>query len=191
MYSLLVGGSWVGSELLHTELSLDGGVAWRPAEIVAVVAAGSAGVSLGRDDWKDVSQTLLPPEPPVEGIVSLTAAGSLTLQLEPISGEIGRMPLRVGFLAGPAVVRTRDDLAALDREDDPESIATEIQLHPALRYGAALRLNSGRPVGVQLQVDHLRWIEVLESSDLVLAGRLAVSAGIVWTPGVGAAQPRG
>jgi hypothetical protein len=76
------------------------------------------------------------------------------------------------------VVRTLDDLEALDKVDDPDAIATANQLHPSLHAGVIGRVLFGRNVGWYVDLRNLAFIEVVESDTLEMKNNLALSTGI-------------
>ncbi len=107
-----------------------------------------------------------------------------TLQLAPIDGSVwidgARWRLHGALALGSAAITTHDDLAALNKEDDPAAQATARQTHPALRWGGVLRLSP--PLGPQLRLSltQSRWIEVSEGifteSRQLLSAQLGATA---------------
>ena len=80
----------------------------------------------------------------------------------PLHMEQGRWSARGGLFAGAGVIRTVDDLEFFQAEDDPEYVATEIELHPTWLFGLTVEALRG-PVGVRVRSQQVRYTETIGS----------------------------
>lgn len=143
---------------------LGGEVALAVGPVAEVYARGLLAPDLGTSDWKPITTQLIAENHVSPDISKLIAQGELGMSFNLVSspGRRFRVPLSLGL----GLVRTRDDLHALQAEDEPEAQATELQNHPATCWhlGAMGRPLDWLELGVELS--SIRYIEVIHSTTL-------------------------
>ena len=74
--------------------------------------------------------------------------------------------MRTGLHAGVGVVFTRDDLQALQAENDPTALQTQEQRHPTAISGLHAEVRTDYVVGLRVKYENVRYIEVVNSTTL-------------------------
>jgi hypothetical protein len=161
---------------------LSGGVAL--AERFAVESRIAFRVGLPDDNWKPITDQMVNETGrcgrAVPAIVQWNGLGNATLTFVPLDGTVGERSFTVRLSVGSGLARTRDDLKALQAEDEPEAVATERQWHPTLDLGAALRVELSERASLQLSVAHAGWIETIDGTDLEKSGAWLLTASPVF-----------
>jgi hypothetical protein len=190
-------GPWVASRpvVIDADPVFAGATAaWHASDVLAIEVSGAWSPTWDLDPRPDVVELLRssPPEP--VRVTRLDAVGTTDLLLAPVFGALdGRRrawTFDVSARLGGGAVATRDDVWALGKEDDPAALATASQVHPALSYGALLRVGpSGSAWALRAEARGLAYVEVLESTVLTMERPLLLSLGV--TARVGGASAGG
>lgn len=126
----------------------------------------------GQDDpdWKPLSKQLLLKNSVSPDISKLTLNGSAGLAYSPIYGKaaVGRKIIIFDIYGhfGLGIVRTSDDLLALQRVGEESAIATQNQFHPTTVIGAGARVAFSPLVAARVEGKSLSYIETIDSTTL-------------------------
>ena len=110
---------------------------------------------------------------------------------DPFRTGIGSLDARTGLHVGFGAAKTRDDLEALQQQDDPDAQATETQLQPTMVYGLSSSLGGERLRG-RLVVERVRFTETVSSTTVENQSYLAFRLEAVYAFGgddAGAEEP--
>jgi len=156
-----------------------GGVsgAYHITEIFAVELAGSFSPDFGEADWKPITDQIINENQVTPDISKIQYFGTVQFQYSPIYGKVALMGRNIIMFDifgafGTGVVNTRDDLEALQKEDDPRAQATSVQMHPTLNYGGGARVVFSPGFALRLEGRGLSYIEVLESTTLEMKNNM-------------------
>jgi hypothetical protein len=122
----------------------------------------------------------------VKGVstVSWSAAGRLVFA--PLAGELQfgrREPTEVHLYGavGFGVVRTRDDLEALQCEEDPRCLATEREIHPTTSLSGGVTVSLSPRMFVGAELGDTLYVETIQSVTRERTNLLAGSVRIGWS----------
>jgi len=156
-----------------------GGTLELPLAPILHVAAGGAWYRIG--GWDDLTPLAiqLADENGVRTISSRKHwQADLAAHWTPVTFTTERAEGLVGLRTGFGMVRTSDNLQALDDEGDPYAEATRDQRHPTMVFG--LYAEAGRPrLRGRLLVEQLQFVETQKSTTLELHQNMIVSAAVV------------
>lgn len=141
-------------------------LAWGPGETWRLGVQGAWYPDLGRRDWTRTTWHLVRQGEVSPDLSRVTARGEALLHLMPLQREGERLRSRVGLYGGFGVVRTHDDLGALQAVGDPRAEATEWQLHPTGMWGFSADLRGQGVVGLRLRAERTVFVEVVNSTTL-------------------------
>jgi hypothetical protein len=123
---------------------------------------------LGDSDWKGLAKQLVEENHVSPDISKMMYSGTVNLGLFPLSTTKERFAVesRVGVLVSAGVVKTEDDLSALDTDSgDDRAEATQHQVHPC--GGVALVGDFWWGInGLRLRREQIIYIEVVNSTTL-------------------------
>lgn len=159
-------------------------------EVFGVEVAGFGSPNLGTGDYKPITNQIIENNQVTPDISKIQLAVSGAFQYSPIYGKVavGRDRI-IGFdifgVFGTGAVQTRDDLAALDKTDDPDAVATESQFHPSLVYGGGARIIFSQGFAARVEGRGLSFIEVVESDTLEMKNNFTLLASVsLFFPGM-------
>ena len=136
----------------------------------------------GQADWLGITEQLVTQNQVTPDISRMSAVGSSSLVFSPVhlvarvndrTVMHAELFLRLGF----GLVRTRDDLEALQKSDVPIAVNTERQTHPALARGVGARLQFGKRFALRVEGRRYNYVEVLESMTLEVKNPLILTFG--------------
>ncbi len=138
---------------------------------------------LGEADWKSLTHQLVENNHVSPDLSPLTYFGNATFVFSPIYGKValsnGRIiPFDIFAAFGMGVVRTSDDLEALQREGEPDALATANQVHPTTNFGGGLRIVLSESMAVRLEGRSLVYIETVSSTTLEMKNNFILSGGV-------------
>lgn len=147
------------------------GLAYHVTEIFAVEFDGSYSPTFGEADYKPVTEQLLTNNQVSPDISRLNFYGTLNFQYSPIYGKIavgGKNIIKFDIFGafGTGVASTRDDLEALDADQEPSAQATEAQNHLTTNLGGGFRIIFSEAFAIRLEGRSLLYIETLDSATL-------------------------
>lgn len=154
-------------------------ITWQP-ERVGLSLTAEQRIPRARDRYA-ITDQIIDDEVFLGDASPILRRASLVLDMVAVTGTIhaGRreLPLRLHLGAGAGLVETVDDLEALDRETDPESIATERQVHPTLDLAAALDVGLSERVLLRAALANVRYVETIEGTEIFARSSVAWSLG--------------
>jgi outer membrane beta-barrel protein len=169
---------------------LGAGFTYHPTEIFGVEATFDYAPDLGDLDLKAVTKEIIANNGVTPDIAKINFYSTVNLQFSPIYGKLAAGESRIiAFdifgLFGSGVVNTLDDLAALQKTDDPAAVASANQFHPALSYGGGLRVLLNQSFAIRVEGRGLSFIEVLESTTLEMKNNFMLLGGVsLFVPGM-------
>lgn len=101
------------------------------------------------------------------------------IQIIPFSTELlGGRRTEVFVGTGIGIVRTQDDLVALQADNDPEALSTQNQIHPG--YSWLVGGTFGGDVKVKAWIENFGYIETVMATTLERKSTLALGMGLQW-----------
>jgi outer membrane beta-barrel protein len=161
---------------------LGGGFGYHITEIFAVEATGFFSPDLGEADYKPITVQITEQNQVTPDISKIQYFGNVNFQFSPIYGKVAVLGNNiVNFdifgVFGTGVVNTRDDLEALDKTEDLNAQATQVQIHPTINFGGGLRIILSEGFALRLEGRGVSFIEVLEGSTLEMKNNFTMLAG--------------
>ncbi len=136
---------------------------------------------LGEADWKPLTKQLVNENHVSPDLSPLTYFGNATFAFSPIYGKMALGTRIINFdifgAFGMGVVRTSDDLEALQQQGDPEAMATENQLHPTTNFGGGLRVIFAESFALRIEGRSLVYIETVSSTTLEMKNNFILQLG--------------
>lgn len=151
-------------------------------EVFSVEATWTFSPDFGEGDWKAITEQLVNNNQVSPDISKIEHFGTVNFQYSPIYGKlavVGANIINFDIFAafGGGYVVTRDDLKALQAEDDPQAQATENQFHPATTFGGGFRVTFNDMVAARVEARSLIYIETINSTTLEMKNNLLFMAG--------------
>jgi outer membrane beta-barrel protein len=148
-------------------------------EIFGVELAGTFSPDFGEGDYKPITGQIINENQVTPDISKIQMYTNVNFQFSPIYGKVALLGRNiVNFdifgIFGTGVVRTVDDLNALDAEGDPVAEATRSQFHPTLNYGGGVRVIFSQAFVLRVEARGLSYIEVLESTTLEMKNNMTM-----------------
>ncbi|MCP4809890.1 MAG: outer membrane beta-barrel domain-containing protein [Proteobacteria bacterium] len=164
-------------------ISLRGG--YHITEIFAIEVEAAISPDLGEADWKPLTKQLVNENHVSPDISKLLFASNATFQFSPIYGKValrGNNIINFDIYGafGMGVVRTKDDLKALQAEGDPIAEQTKIQTHPTTNFGGGVRIVFNEFVAVRVDGRSLVYIETVNSTTLEMKNNFVLGAGVTF-----------
>lgn len=155
--------------------------AYHVTEIFAFEVTGTFSPSFGTADYKPVTEQIINENQVTPDISRIQFYAAGNFQFSPIYGKVSVGANRIiNFdifgAFGTGVVNTRDDLVALQKEQDPAAIATESQFHPTLNFGGGIRVIFSESFATRVEGRGLSYIEVLEGTTLEMKNNFTLLA---------------
>ena len=156
--------------------------AYHVTEIFAVEFAGNFSPDLGTADYKGITNQIIDKNSVTPDISKIQFYGTASFQYSPIYGKVAVVgnniiTFDIFGVFGTGIVNTKDDLIALQKEDDPAAQATQSQMHPTINFGGGLRVVLSEGFAVRFEGRGLSYIEVLESTTLEMKNNFTLLAG--------------
>jgi outer membrane beta-barrel protein len=140
-------------------------------EIFALEAEGSFSPDFGEADRKAITQQLIHENRVSPDISKIMWNGSFNFQYSPIYGKVavsGKNIVNFDIFGvfGTGVVNTKDDLDALQCEEDPACLASAVQIHPTTNFGGGVRVIFNENIAARLEGRSMIYIETIQSTTL-------------------------
>lgn len=164
--------------------------AYHVTEVFAVEFDGSYSPTFGDADYKPVTSQLLNENQVSPDISRMMMYGNLNFQYSPIYGKVavgGRNIINFDIFGafGTGIVNTRDDLTALDAENEPSAQATEAQNHPTTSFGGRFRIIFSETFAFRMEGRSMMYIEALDSTTLEMKQPFMIlAAASIFFPGM-------
>ena len=160
-----------------------GRLGYHVTEVFAVEAEVAYSPDLGEADWKGLTKQLVDENHVSPDISKLMLIANGTFQFSPIYGKVALrgnniINFDVYGAFGMGITRTRDDLNALQAEDDPIALNTEVQIHPTTNFGGGARVVFNEFVAVRVDGRSLVYIETVNSTTLEMKNNFILSGGV-------------
>ncbi|HJN73597.1 MAG TPA: outer membrane beta-barrel domain-containing protein [Myxococcota bacterium] len=160
-----------------------GRLGYHVTEIFAIEAEIAYSPDLGEADWKPLTKQLVDENHVSPDISKLMLISNMTFQFSPIYGKVALrgnniINFDVYGAFGMGITRTNDDLNALQAEDDPIALETEVQIHPTTNFGGGARVVFNEFVAVRVDGRSLVYIETVNSTTLEMKNNFILSGGV-------------
>jgi outer membrane beta-barrel protein len=164
---------------------LGASVAHHFTEVFAVELVSSFSPDFGRGDWKPITEQLVEENQVSPDISKILFYGNLNFQFSPIYGKVSVLGRRiVNFdlfgTFGTGLVYTRDDLEALQAEDDPDAIATQAQYHPTTNFGGGFRIILNENLAIRLEGRSMIYVETVKSTTLEMKNNFMLLGSVAF-----------
>ena len=151
-------------------------------EVFGLEVQGSFSPNFKRGDWKPITQQIIEANQVSPEISRMMWHATLNLNFSPFYGKVATLGTNsiifdIYGTFGAGVVGTEDDLEVIQKENDEKARVTQSQVHPALTFGAGLRVAFNRTFAIRFEVRDISYIGVLESTQLELNNNLALMLG--------------
>ena len=148
-----------------------GSFTYHPTEIFALEIQAAFSPDLEAADWRPITQQLVENNrvsPDISKIIWLT---SVNTQFSPIYGKlavVGGQIINFDVYAsvGAGVTQTKDDLRALNKENEQSAIVTQVQVHPTMNFGAGFRVIFTDNFAARIEGRSMTYIETVDSTNL-------------------------
>ncbi|MBA2319807.1 MAG: outer membrane beta-barrel domain-containing protein [Deltaproteobacteria bacterium] len=166
------------------------GLTYHVTEVFGVEFRGTFSPDFGKGDWKPITEQIIEENAVTPDISKIQWFGDANFQYSPIYGKVavsGKNIVMFDIFGafGAGVVGTRDDLEALQKENDPEALATQKQLHPTLNYGGGIRVILSKSFAFRFETRGMSYVEVIESSTLEMKNNvMLLGSASIFFPGV-------
>jgi outer membrane beta-barrel protein len=156
-------------------------LAYHVTEIFGLEISGTFSPTFGEFDEKYITRQLKENNQVTPDISRIQFFASGGLQFSPIYGKLAVGANRIILfdlfgVFGTGVVRTQDDLEALQKETDPDALATQNQFHPALNFGGGARVILSESFAFRVEGRGLSYIEVIEGTTLEMKNNFYLTA---------------
>lgn len=146
-------------------------------EVFALEATWTFSPDFGEGDWKPITTQLVNNNQVSPDISKIEHFGTFNFQYSPIYGKlavVGSTIINFDIFAafGGGYVNTRDDLTALQAEEDPAAMASARQFHPATSFGGGFRVIFSDTVAARAEARSLIYIETINSTTLEMKNNL-------------------
>ena len=183
-------GGFVTNDPFINRYLFGGGLAYHVTEIFGVELQGTYSPDFGTADWKQITEQIINENEVTPDISKIEFYVNGNFQFSPIYGKVavgsGRIiNVDIFGVFGTGVVNTRDDLEALQKEDDPVAQATASQFHPTLNFGGGIRVIFSETFAVRTEGRGLSYIEVIEGTTLEMKNNFTLLASAsIFFPGM-------
>ena len=151
-------------------------------EIFEVELQGSFAPDFGEGDWKAITRQITGDNQVSPEISRMVGHLTANFNYSPFYGKIAAtgdttINFDVYGTFGVGMAFTSDDLELIGTEGDPRAEATRNQVHPAISFGAGLRVAFNKTFALRFEGRSLSYIGVLDSTKLELKNNLALMLG--------------
>jgi outer membrane beta-barrel protein len=165
-------------------------LAYHVTEVFALEVSGTFSPTFGTFDYKYITEQLKENNQVTPDISRIQFFASGAVQFSPIYGKLAVGANQIILfdlfgVFGTGVVRTQDDLEALQKENDPDAQATENQFHPTLNFGGGARVILSESFAFRVEGRGLSYIEVIEGTTLEMKNNFAlIASASLFFPGM-------
>ena len=147
---------------------------------------------LGEGDWSRLTTQLVNENNISPDISKTQWFGALRMEVPIVrtrsshtgaSGATRIVDAELRLVGGLGMVRTRDDLEALQAVGDERATATEFQTHRSTHYGLSQAVYLKETVGLRLDLERMNYIETVNSTVLEFKGLLQCNLQVVFALG--------
>ena len=164
---------------------LGAGISHHLTEVFAVELIGSFSPDFGRGDWKAITDQLVEENQVSPDISKILFYGNINFQFSPIYGKVavmGRTIVNFDVFGsfGTGLVYTRDDLEALQAQEDPAAVATQNQYHPTTNFGAGFRILLNPNIAVRIEGRSMVYVETVKSTTLEMKNNFLLLGSVAF-----------
>lgn len=105
---------------------------------------------------------------------------ALPVGIDPLYTRVGQFHIEAQLYVGPAVIRTKDDLAALQAEGDERAESTQFQTHLGSVFGFTSDLFWTDKTAVRFRIHRQTHIETVSGTTLEMKGNFMLGAEFVY-----------
>jgi hypothetical protein len=150
------------------------GYGYRPQSNLSLNVDLHFSPDLGEADWKPLTNQLIQENHVSPDISKINYAGRFGLTVFPVEYSTVEVQTKMGFGTSIGVVKTSDDLQALDTESgDDRAVVTQNQMHPCLGFVVTGEVWKGL-TGGRLRVDQVMYIETVNATTLEMKNNSVV-----------------
>jgi outer membrane beta-barrel protein len=166
------------------------GMTYNFTEIFAIEGDINYSPDLDKADWKPLTTQLVEENSVSPDISKMLVFGSTNFVYSPIYGKaavIGKQIILFDIYGkfGLGFVQTKDDLTALQKEDDPQAISTEVQIHATTNLGGGARVIFNENVASRLEIYSMQYIETIDGTTLEMKNNLVIQlSGCIFFPAI-------
>ncbi len=150
---------------------LGASVSYHLTEVFAIEGVGIWSPDFGDQDRKIITDQLINENKVSPDISKIEGFGNFNFVFSPIYGKIAVSDRKIinfdvfGSF-GTGVVKTNDDLEALNAEDDEAALATEHQTHVTTNFGGGFRVIFSKNFAARLEGRSMVYVETIGSETL-------------------------
>ena len=124
---------------------------------------------LNEADWKPLTEQLVTKNSVSPDISKIGTFGSVTFDYPLFTLQDSNLLVQTYVKGGFGATQTKDDLKALQAEEDPNAIVTQVQVHATLNWGLSMTiedLSNTVPVAVGFSLNNMQYVETISSTSL-------------------------
>jgi len=180
-------GSHVGmivNDPFVTRTLIGGSANWHMTDVLGIELHSTFSPDLGEADWKQITHQLVHNNQVVPELSKILYNGQLTTQFSPVYGKVAGRRGLVYFdmygVVGVGTVLTHDILDPLGLDSDSRGLATEVEWHATVVYGAGARIAIGSRLAVRTQGTVWHYVETINGTSLLMKPAFAMTVGVSW-----------
>lgn len=120
----------------------------------------------GSDDWRPLTTQLVEENSVSPDISKTSWTVALPLGIDPLRTDLGPASTATQVYMGPAMMRTVDDLEALQAVGDPRAEATQFQTHVGVVWGLTTDILWPGNIGARFRLHRATHIETVNATTL-------------------------
>jgi hypothetical protein len=177
---VFVGVGGVNNDPFLKRKMVAAGYAYRPQSNLSLNVDLHFSPDLGEADWKPLTNQLIQENHFGPDISKINYAGRVGLTVFPVEYSTVDIQTRVGFGTSIGVVKTSDDLQALDTTEasDDRAVGMQHQMHPCLGFVVTGEVWKDS-TGARLRIDHMMYIETANATQLEMKNNRVVMIDVM------------
>ena len=135
---------------------------------------------LDKADWKPLTTQLVEENSISPDLSKILVFGSVVFdyQFSTLQDESKTMQFSVN--GGFGFVQTKDDLTALQKEDDPQALSTEVQVHSTINTGIRLDTKFKQYVPTySVSFSSIQYVETIDGTTLEMKNNFVLGFGLI------------
>ena len=157
------------------------GFGYHLTEIFSIEGMLDFSPDLGTADWKPLTTQLVEKNSVSPDISKIMAFGSVCFAFSPIYGKTAILNQKIVIFDlygkfGMGFAQTKDDLSALQAEDDDRAISTQTQIHPTSNFGGGIRMSFSKNFAARIEGRSMIYIETVNATTLEMKNNFLLQA---------------